>query len=328
MPAISRSYCIPYHILTREFYNLFCSIPDINPEFGNFTGAFLSTTSDKVHCNLDALVINECPAVEEEVFDDQQSTFTMVDPILGGFTGMALLADHTIIAFLGEELEDEPGVRVYRILPGDCTSDCPPEILGFQGFYKTEKNGGSIADVTAIPESDVRVLVLESNDGFPEGHKFPAKKMPANKLCILDISEINADLKFVRKICVLHYADISDPYDADGNGKSIFSFSSLLNTAIVVVDDYCIVSGARNNFPFENPFELEEEEVPFFKEASNTNFMIVCFFEPIFDKGHPVLYFKNPMDLSYISEMINDLPIPDSQAVMIAETLHIEDEEE
>jgi hypothetical protein len=252
--------------------------------------------------------------------------YTQVSPDFGGFTGMALLADGTMIGFLGEEIEDEPGHRVYRILPGDCTEDCPPEILGFQGFYKTEKNGKYIADVTAIPESDTRVVVLEKSD-FPEGHKFPMPSMPASKLCILDISEIDTELKFVRKICVLNFADISDPWDVTADGTRIYAQSSKYNDAVIVTDDYCIISGTRNGFPFENAFELEADEVPFFKEVMNTNFMHLCFLEPIFDKGHPVLGFKNPFDAKFLEEMIRDLPIPDTQAVLIVETDGEETEE-
>jgi hypothetical protein len=113
--------------------------------------------------------------------------------------------------------------------------------------------------------------------------------MPASKLCILDISEIDTELKFVRKICVLNFADISDPWDVTADGTRIYAQSSKYNDAVIVTDDYCIISGTRNGFPFENAFELEADEVPFFKEVMNTNFMHLCFLEPIFDKGHPVL---------------------------------------
>jgi hypothetical protein len=262
--------------------------------------------------------------VDEEVFDDQGAAYTMVSPEFGGFTGMALLADGTMVGFLGEALEDEPGVRVYRILPGDCTEDCPPQILGFQGFYPMEKNGKYIADVTAIPESDVRVLVLEKND-FPTGHKFPVKAMPANKLCLLDITEIGTDLKFVRKVCILHFADISDPWDVDGNGARVYAQSSKFNDAIIVADDYCIITGTRNGFPFENAFELEEDEVPFFKNVMNTNFMHVCFLEPVLDKGHPILYAKVPRSLSLSADAD---PSSYTQAVLIADIGEGEDLEE
>lgn len=314
--------------LTLESVLFTNRIPDINPEFGNFTGGFLSTTSDKVHCSLDALVVNECPEVDSEVFDDQGATFTEVGAELGGFVGMAALADGTMLGCMGEELEDEPGVRCYRILPGDCTDTCPPSILGFQGFYNPEKNADAIGDITAIPKSDTRVLVIEKNTGFPEDHKFPLREMPASKLCIVDISEINSKLRFVRKVCVLNYAHISDPWDVDANGIFTYAQSSAFNDALIVTDDYCIIQGTRNNFPFENKFELDEDEVPFFEEVTDPNFVFICFLEPILDDGHPVLFWKNPFDVEYITDLIEELKGQTSAAgninVAIAETANAE----
>jgi hypothetical protein len=104
----------------------------------------------------------------------------------GGYEGFSVLADGTIAAFVEKKtgdttLGDEPGVRVYHVLPGDGTPGNPPSFDSFLGFYPFELNAGNIADVSAIPGSSNLVAVIERN-GYPGGHLFPAPTMPANKV--------------------------------------------------------------------------------------------------------------------------------------------------
>lgn len=196
----------------------FVRTPDIDAS-GNFNGAFLTTRGDKVHCSIADLEANTCTSVDSAVVDE--SEYRKHDPS-GGYEGFSILDDGTLVAFLEKNsgdttLGDEPGVRVYKVIPGDCSSGSAPAFDSFMGYYPFEINGGNIADVSAIPGSSRYVVVIERN-GFPSGHMFPAPTMPANKVCIVDLMHKNADMVFTNKKCVLNYHNIDDPWDADGNG--------------------------------------------------------------------------------------------------------------
>lgn len=112
---------------------------------------------------------------------------------------------------------------------------------------------------------------------------FPSPSMPANKVCIVDLFDVDEDLVMRNKKCVLNYHNIDDPWDVDGNGIFKYAQTQVTNEALIVVDDYCIVAGTDTNYPEVNQFELAPEDVPDFKEVSDTRFMVVCFVEPIFN---------------------------------------------
>ena len=100
----------------------FVRVPDIKASTGQFNGNFLSTRRDKVHCTIEDLEADDCPEVDSELVDE--SDYRKHDPS-GGFEGMSRLADGSIVAFLEKNtgdttLDDEPGVRVYKISPGNC----------------------------------------------------------------------------------------------------------------------------------------------------------------------------------------------------------------
>lgn len=268
----------------------FVRTPDID-EHGNFNGKFLSTRGDKVHCSIADLENNECASVDSEVVD--MSTFRKHDPS-GGYEGFSVLADGSIAAFLEKTsgdstLGDEPGVRVYRVDPGDCTPENPPAFTDFLGFYPFELNAGNIADVSSIPGSSSKVVVIERN-GFPSGFMFPSPRMPANKVCVVDLLDTDDDMVMRNKKCVLNYHDIDDPWDVDGNGVFKYAQTQVTNEQLIVVDDYCVVAGTDTNFPFTNQFGLEgNPAVQFEQEVTDTRFMVVCFVEPIFDADYPIL---------------------------------------
>jgi hypothetical protein len=204
----------------------------------------------------------------------------------GGYEGFALLDDGYVAAFLEKStgdttLSDEPGVRVYKVRPGDCTSGSAPVFDSFMGYYPFEHNAGNIADVSTIPGSSRYVAVIERN-GFPEGHMFPSPVMPANKVCIVDLLEVDDDMVMRNKKCILNYHNIDDPWDADGNGILKYAHTQTTNEALIVADDYCIVAGTDTNYPWTNQFQLDEADVPFFQEVSDSRFMVVCFVEPVF----------------------------------------------
>lgn len=122
----------------------FVRTPDINSD-GSFNGKFLSSRMDKVHCTITDLEANDCKSVDSIVVEE--SEFRKHDTG-GGFEGMTVLADGTIAAFLEKNtgdttLSDEPGVRVYKIRPGDCKSGSSPEFDSFMGVsLATFETGG------------------------------------------------------------------------------------------------------------------------------------------------------------------------------------------
>lgn len=82
----------------------FVRTPDID-EFGNFTGVFLSTRADKVHCDVAVLEANadDCLEVDSDTVD--ASEYRRHDRS-GGYEGFSLLSDGTIAAFLEKNTGD------------------------------------------------------------------------------------------------------------------------------------------------------------------------------------------------------------------------------
>ncbi len=203
--------------------------------------------------------------------------------------------DGTIAAFVEKKsgdstLGDEPGVRVYRVLPGDGTSANPPSFDSFRGFYPFEITNGNIADVSAIPGSSNLVAVIERN-GFPGGHLWPAPTNPYNVLCVVDLDDLDDHMVMKNKKCVLNYHRISDPWDVDNNGIFRYAQTQVTNEQVIVVDDYCIIAGTDTNYPWTNQFGLNSEtmEIPFNQEVTDTRWMVVCFQEPIFNEGYELM---------------------------------------
>ncbi|KAL7548519.1 hypothetical protein ACHAWF_011807 [Thalassiosira exigua] len=268
----------------------FVRTPDIDSE-GNFVeGMFLSTIRDKALCKIEDLEANSCPDVKSE--DVDAAGYRRHDPS-GGYEGFALLDDGSVAAFLEKNsgdttLGDEPGARVYRVLPGDCTPGSAPKFDKFIGYYPFELNAERIGDVSPIPGSSRHVLVIERNS-FPRGHLFPAPTMPANKLCVVDLEDLDEDMVMRNKKCILNYHSIDDPWDVDGNGIFKAAMTQVTNEAVIVVDDYCIVACTDTNHPWTNQFALNESDVPYFQEVSDTRFMVICFVEPIFNVKYPLM---------------------------------------
>ena len=268
----------------------FVRTPDIDTKGNLIPDKFLSTKGDKVHCSIEDLEANECMAVDSAVVD--ASEYRKHDPS-GGYEGFSLLEDGTIAAFVEKQsgdstLGDEPGVRVYKVLPGDGTPENPPSFHSFMGFYPFELNGGNIADVSPVPGSSNLVAVIERN-GFPSGNVFPAPVMPANKLCVVDLNELNDDMVMYNKKCILNYHSVDDPWDVDQNGVFKYAQTQVTNEQVIIVDDYCIIAGTDTNYPWTNQFNVDISELPFGQEVSDTRWMVVCFVEPIFNIDYPLM---------------------------------------
>ena len=169
---------------TGEVLSPFVRTPDIDSEGQFLPGKFLSTVSDKVHCELATLKedADECLEVPSEVVS---ANGYREHHKSGGYEGFAALPDGSVAAFLEKPLAGEPGIRVYDVDPGTCGQGIAPVFRSFRGFYQFEKNAVSIADVSAVPGSSRYVLVSERNNypgllspaEFPqygEGHQFPS----------------------------------------------------------------------------------------------------------------------------------------------------------
>ena len=149
---------------TGEVLTNFVRTPDLDSD-GNFNGAFLSSTGDKVHCAIEDLEANTCMSVDEEVVEASEY---VRHGSSGGYEGLVMMADGSVTAFIerngGSELDErgEPGTRVFRVNPD------PLEFESFIGYYKFELGGSAIADASAIPGADATIAVIERS-GFPRG---------------------------------------------------------------------------------------------------------------------------------------------------------------
>lgn len=278
---------------TGEVLSPFVRTPDIDAGSGQFIpDKFLSTVSDKVHCDVGALEedADQCLQVTSDVvvangYREHHKS--------GGYEGFAALPDGSIAAFLEKAVDDEPGVRVYDVDPGTCSPDDPPAFRSFRGFYRFEENASAIADVSAVPGTSRYVLVTERN-GYPgllsvaefpqygEGHQFPSPALPANKVCLVDLTDLDDDLVMRNKRCILNLHAVSDPWDVDGDGISRFGLTAVTTEQLAVLDDYCVVVGTDTNYPWTNQLGLNLTELPYGEETMDARFMIVCFDEPIF----------------------------------------------
>lgn len=266
----------------------------------------MTTRSSKIHCYLHELAAGLCGIVDQDRVDENGyyeyvknekgkkekkfvPKYLSIDPD-EGFVATVRMFNNVHVAAFATTIGKEPGARLYAINPGDCSKDCPPTFEHLIGFYKFTLGANRIAAMSSIPGSDTRIAVAEESEGFPDGKFFP-RTMPMDKLCILDIEAhlIEPDLVLTRKVCVLNYLHIPDPYDVDGNGSGVHAQAQFVNAGLKVVDDYCVIIGTDTGFPISNnDFDLEMAEVPFFTEAvEDTRFVYVCFFEPIFDAGFP-----------------------------------------
>ncbi|KAL7525917.1 hypothetical protein ACHAWF_001564, partial [Thalassiosira exigua] len=206
---------------TGEVLSPFVRTPDIDDKGDFVPGKFLSTVSDKVHCDVATLEADadQCLGVTSDVV---QAAGYREHHKSGGYEGFAALPDGSIAAFLEKPLAGEPGIRVYDVDPGSCGLGDPPAFRSFRGFYRFEKNAASIADVSAVPGTSRYVLVTERNnypgllnkEEFPahgEGHQFPKPALPANKICLVDLEDLDEDLVMSNKKCILNLHVISDP---------------------------------------------------------------------------------------------------------------------
>lgn len=282
---------------TGEILSPFVRTPDIDKD-GNFIpGKFLSTVSDKTHCDLDVLKSDpdKCRFVDNDVVDASEYRRHHKS---GGYEGFAKLADGSIAAFIEKIGEfDEPGVRVYKVNPGNCGVGDKPSFESFRGFYPFEFNGANIADVSSLPGSSNLVLVIERNGypglGSPVGHQFPSPVMPANKVCLVDLTDLDENMVMKNKKCILNYHLISDPWDVDSNGIFRYAQVQVTNEQLIVVDDYCVVAGTDTNYPWTNQLDLNITELPYGQEVSDARFMVICFEEPIFNPEYNLLESHN-----------------------------------
>ena len=142
---------------TGEVLSNFVRTPDIDTD-GNFNGAFLSSTGDKVHCAIEDLETNTCLSVDAEVVDASEY---VRHGSSGGYEGLAMMADGSVTAFIernaGGTLDErgEPGIRVFKV------NAEPLEFDSFLGFYEFEPGACCIADASPLPGSATKIAVAE-----------------------------------------------------------------------------------------------------------------------------------------------------------------------
>merc|ERR1711918_256781 len=54
---------------------------------------------------------------------------------------------------------------------------------------------------------------------------------------------------------------------------------------LIILDNHCLIAGTDTNFPATNQFGLYSYEAPHFQEVADTRWMIVCYYQPIFEEG-------------------------------------------
>jgi hypothetical protein len=117
---------------------------------------------------------------------------------------------------------------------------------------------------------------------------WPPKKLPASKLCIVDITSRDpVTWALTKKKCLLNYYAISDPFGIGPSNENPFAFSRYNLDALWVYDDYCFVTGTANDFPFTNDWGDTPAQNPFFAEFQFPNFVIICFLDPVLNRGFP-----------------------------------------
>jgi hypothetical protein len=127
----------------------------------------------------------------------------------------------------------------------------------FLGFYKMEKNGERVTATSNFPDDDRKLIVIEQSY-FPSDQNWPQTSMPADKLCVVDIAQRDPITWRLTKTCILNYYSIGDPFETGTSGKGIFSFSAFNKDAVVIVDDYCFITGTSTDFPFTDEWGLTD----------------------------------------------------------------------
>lgn len=243
----------------------------------SFTDRILTTVSDKRQCYSHEVVINTCGIVDERRVLDIASAFRLIGTNVG-FSSLAVLSDGgLVVGFFQRTIDDEPGPRVYGITPGDCSAGNPPVIDSFLGFYKFSHKANRVATAASIPGSSSRVLVLE-HDANADSNKIQKSSEPTDKICILDVT--NMDAPKDSKLCILNLRHISDPDDVDSDEKKtsrVFPGYS----GLVVIDNHCLI------LAWDRGVEFSVDEVSFYTELiQDTHFYKVCYYEPIFHASY------------------------------------------
>lgn len=220
----------------------FVRVPDINQtgQLNHLRDTI--SAQDKSFCGIDSLKRNDCVSGNLNLATSYRIT-------KGGFGGMTLISDGSVVGFFMFPEDNEPGVRVYSISPGSCNGTCTPSVTSFLGFYNLELDMERVADISEVPGSVSKVAVLETGRS-------------TTKLCLVNLkSKSNANL--LEKTCMLDFADISSGY-----GSSIVNQPSYgtRKSSLLIVDEFCFLISTDGNFPVQSS-ELALSY--FFKVCSN-----------------------------------------------------------
>lgn len=177
-----------------------------------------------------------------------------------GFEGMAI---------------NPAGTRLYPLLEGTVTGDnningTINKILRINEFdikarrytpsnwlYQLEASGTNIGEMTAI--NDHQFLVIERNGATATGGGTPFKK-----IFIADIKDV-VHGGFVKKTELVDLMNISDPYDLNGDGSTLFTFPFVTIESVLILDAKTLLVINDNNYPGAGGRNLNSDNSEFLK---------------------------------------------------------------
>ncbi|MDM0078454.1 esterase-like activity of phytase family protein [Variovorax sp. J2P1-59] len=176
-------------------------------------------------------------------------------PSSGGFEGMAINTSQTkLYTLLEGQVTGDPD-KTRRINEFDLAKE------GYTGrgyVYPLDPSGTNIGDMVAV--DDNRFIVLERN-GNTTTSPNPA---PFKKVFLIDLKGV-PDGGIVRKTELVDLMNLSDPFDLNADGQSVFTFPYTTIEDVLVLDARTLLVVNDNNFPYGGGRELASDNTEFLK---------------------------------------------------------------
>lgn len=162
-----------------------------------------------------------------------------------GFEGMAFGPGRKLFYPLleGTVAGDPAGsLRIYQFravakIPGDPVAS---QFKRFVGFYGLDDPSHAIGDFTPVNRNEFLIIERDGGQGATAQFK---------KIFKIDISKIDAN-GYVEKQELVDLLKIADPYDLNGDGKTVFDFPFVTIENVLVIDPLTILVANDNNYPF------------------------------------------------------------------------------
>jgi len=176
-------------------------------------------------------------------------------PSSGGFEGMAINKSKTRLYTLLEGRVAGDPEKNRRINEFDLGQE---RYTGRSFVYPLDAAGTNIGDMVAV--DDYRFIVLERN-GSTATSPNPA---PFKKVFLIDLKGI-PDGGTARKTELVDLMNLSDPFDLNADGKSVFTFPYTTIEDVLVLDSRTLLVVNDNNFPYGGGRELASDNTEFLK---------------------------------------------------------------